>query len=168
MSPASLRGEGTRQRLTDLVAQRPGSSIRELADALGIRRTAVVHHLRLLGRAGTVRSVRSGRRLLVFPACANPFEGLVGLLRLRAVRRLVEVLRDEPGLSVRGAARRLGVTPRAVRYHAMRLRDLGLLRVEWSLGGRRSLLLEARALDLLGPAAAPQPLAPLVLLRPAP
>ena len=155
-----------RQRLTDLVGRRPGSSIRELADVLGIRRTAVVHHLRLLGRAGAVRSVRSGRRVLVFPARANPFEGLVGLLRLRAVQRIVEALRDEPGLSIRGTARRLGVTPRAVRYHVARLRDLGLVRIEWGLGGRRTLLLEARAVELLGPGVPAGPVAPTVLLRP--
>ena len=131
------------------MARRPGTSIRELADALGIQRTAVVHHLRILGRAGDVRSVRSGRRVLVFPAAASPFEGLLGLMRLRAVQQLVGLVRAEPGLSVRGLARRMDVTPRAVRYHVQRLRGMGLLELRWGPGGRRILVLDAKASSLV-------------------
>lgn len=162
-----------RARLLALVAGRPGMSIRELAQALGVRRTAVVHHLRKLGAAGKVRCVRSGRRLLAFPAAATPYEGLVGLLRLETVAALVAALRQDPSLSVRGLARRLDVTPRAVRYHLLRLESLGLLRLGWGPGRRVLLLDEAAAAGALRdrpgpPPAEPAalPAAPLLVLRP--
>lgn len=136
-----------RARLRGIVARRPGTSIRELADFLGIQRTAVVHHLRLLARAGEVRNVRSGRRVLVFPATASPFEGLLSLLRVRAVQQLVAAVQAQPAASIRGLARELGVTPRAVRYHVLRLREMGLLDLRWGPGGRRVLVLDARACE---------------------
>jgi predicted transcriptional regulator len=143
--------EPTRQRLVDEVARRPGSSIRELADALGVRRTAVVHHLRLLGRSGRVRCVRAGRRLLVFPQAESPFDGLVGLVRLPTVHALLRALAADPSLSVRGLARAVGITPRAVRYHLLRLRNLGMLEMGWGLGGRRVLLLDEQAVQAMRP-----------------
>jgi predicted transcriptional regulator len=148
---STLGREPTRQRLVDEVARRPGSSIRELADALGIRRTAVVHHLRLLGRSGRVRCVRAGRRLLVFPQAASPFEGLVGLVRLPTVQALMRALQADPNLSVRGLARAIGITPRAVRYHLMRLGNLGMLEMGWGMGGRRVVLLHPDATQAVQP-----------------
>lgn len=148
---STLVREPTRQRLVDEVARRPGSSIRELADALGIRRTAVVHHLRLLSRSGRVRCVRAGRRLLVFPPAASPFEGLVGLVRLPTVQALLRAVQADPASSVRGLARAVGITPRAVRYHLLRLSNLGMLEMGWGLGGRRVVLLHPEAVQALQP-----------------
>jgi len=142
--PPEEPGGATRELLRTIVERRPGSCIRELAQALGVRRTAVVHHLRKLSAAGQGRWVRSGRRVLVFPPAATAFEGLVGLLRMGTVSSVVAALRSDPALTVRGLARRLGLTPRAVRYHLLRLRDLGLLEVAWGPSGRR-LVLDPRA-----------------------
>jgi predicted transcriptional regulator len=133
--------------LLETVSQRPGASIRELADALGIRRTAVVHHLRILSAASRIRTVRSGRTVLVFPAASTPFEGLVGLLRLRTVQNLLAAIQANPEQSVRGLGRALGITPRAVRYHLLRLRDLRLVDLNWGLGSRRIVLLQPGAID---------------------
>jgi predicted transcriptional regulator len=149
--------EPTRQRLAEEVARRPGSSIRELADALGIRRTAIVHHLRLLGRSGRVRCVRAGRRVLVFPPAESPFEGLVGLVRLPTVQALVRAVQADPGLSVRGLARAVGITPRAVRYHLLRLGNLGMLEMGWGIGGRRVVQLHPAAVQAIQPGLAALP-----------
>lgn len=154
---AGLAREPTRSRLVEQVARRPGSSIRELADALGIRRTAVVHHLRLLGRSGRVRCVRAGRRVLVFPPAESPFEGLVGLIRLPTVQALLRALQEDPSLSVRGLARAVGITPRAVRYHLLRLGNLGLLEMGWGMGGRRVVLLHPEAVQAVQPDLASMP-----------
>jgi DNA-binding transcriptional ArsR family regulator len=65
-------------------------------------------------------------------------------MRLSTVQKLVEAIHADPGVSVRGLGRALGITPRAIRYHLLRLQSLGLLERRWA-GGRRVLLLDAKA-----------------------
>ena len=151
-------------RFKSLVAQHPGMCIRELAQHLGIRRTSVVHHLRKLRTAHQIRCVRSGRRLLVFPPAVTAFEGLVGLLRLRTIHNVVSTILGDPGISVRGLARQLNLTPRAIRYHLLRLQDLGVLEMRWGKGGRRILVLDPKAADLMPDAAAPALQEPVMAL----
>lgn len=138
------------------MAQHPGLCIRELAQHLGIRRTSVVHHLRKLLAAHHVRCVRAGRRLLVFPPATTAFEGLVGLLRLRTIHNVVSTILGDPSISVRGLARRLELTPRAIRYHLLRLEDLGVLEMRWGRGGRRILVLDPKAAEIV-PAVSAEP-----------
>lgn len=148
-APVAAAGADVRQRILDTVARQPGISIRELADALGLWRTSVVHHLRILGRQRQLRTVRNGRSVLVFAAAHSPFDGMVGMVRMRMVQRLIQAIEGEPATSVKGLARSLGITPKAVRYHVLRLQRLGLLARPVTPLGRRRFVLAPQALDML-------------------
>lgn len=62
-------------RVADLVAQRPGLSQKQLADALGMTPQAVHWHLARLAQAGLVQRVRDGREVRHYSAGA-PVPGL--------------------------------------------------------------------------------------------
>lgn len=59
MRPAALTARP--QAVLDAVAARPGASVQELADALGVDHSTAEYHLHRLERAGRVRAVRAGR-----------------------------------------------------------------------------------------------------------
>ncbi|MEA3189526.1 MAG: Winged helix-turn-helix DNA-binding [Thermoplasmata archaeon] len=116
-----------RARIVVLVAATPGLSLQDLALAMGLSRTAVARHTRRLAKDGRIRRIRSGRRVLHVP---NGHEGnptILAAMRQRTARIVLESFRADPRLPVRELARRLDVTPKAVRWHVKRFRADGLL-----------------------------------------
>ncbi len=113
------------------IESNPGASLQELADALGVTRTAANYHVRRLVRSGTVRQVRQGRRVLHFgPVRNTPLRDTVmAALRQQRVRELLQMLMQDPTASWRELAAALDVTPRAVRWHVRRLEEEGLIEV---------------------------------------
>lgn len=133
MSPAPRHP--AQERILQVVTERPGVCVQDLAEALGLTRTAALHHIRRLTRDRLVSSVRQGRRVLHFlPATQQP-QSLLGLLQVHTARQVVERLLKDPGTSWRQLASQLGVTPRAVRWHIRRLEREGALRVQPSFLG---------------------------------
>ncbi len=162
-----------RDRLLAFVRAHPGASIQDLADHLGVGRTAVVHHVRRLARQRELVSQGLGRRRLHFAAAATPPEqrGMLGLLRLRMARCVLEELRADPSVSWRGLARRLRVAPHTIRWHVARLRDEGLLHVETHGGRKHALVLHPELLSVHAapaPFPAPQPTVGTILGPPGP
>lgn len=146
------------ERILQVLAERPGASVQDLAGDLRLTRTATVHHLRRLGRDGLVRSVRHGRRRLHFLAAAPQQPGLLGLLHTHTARLVVETLARDPGASWRKLARQLGITPRAVRWHIRNLERERALHVQPSLFGPGHVTVLSPGLrDLLGLDAPPLP-----------
>ncbi|MEA3203266.1 MAG: Helix-turn-helix domain, partial [Thermoplasmata archaeon] len=122
-------------RILVVVAERPGACVQDLAEDLGITRTATLHHVRRLTREGLVRSVRHGRRVLHFLAAAQPPPSLLGLLHVHTARLVVEMLSQDPAASWRKLAKQLGITPRAVRWHIRKLEKEEALHVQPSRFG---------------------------------
>lgn len=104
---------------------------------LGVARTAVIYHVRCLVKAGVVRQVRHGRRVLHFGAGKrDPLQDtLMGKLRQDRARQVLRTLLEEPTLAWRKLASRLDVTPRTVRWHVRRLEDEGLIQIQAAGGG---------------------------------
>ncbi|MGB0652424.1 MAG: winged helix-turn-helix transcriptional regulator [Thermoplasmatota archaeon] len=121
----------TRAKLLLWIEERPGACIQDMADFLEVARTAAVHHVRVLVKDGYVRVVKSGRRALHYSTRvgAKPGDDLLAHLRLERARLIVDALREDPGTSWRSLAKRLDVTPRAVRWHVQRLEQEGLIQV---------------------------------------
>ncbi len=72
--------------------------------------------------------LRHGRAMLHFPLHVDaPQRSLLGVLRQETARSILEALRGDPSLSGRALARRLQITPKAVRWHIKRLRTEGIL-----------------------------------------
>lgn len=131
----------TRDALLEAVLQKPGCSIQDLSERLGVSRTAVIHHSRRLQRAGEIRVVRHGRTLLHFSLHVDaPQRSLLGAIRQETARMILEALRSDPSLSGRALARRLQITPKAVRWHIKRLRTQGILEEAIQPVARRALV----------------------------
>jgi len=122
-------------RVLHVLGERPGASVQDLAEDLGITRTATLHHIRCLMREGLVCSLRQGRRRLHYLAATQQPPTLLGLLHAHTARLVVESLASDPGTSWRRLARQLGITPRAVRWHIRKLEAESALRVQPSLFG---------------------------------
>ena len=51
----------TRRRILDLVRDKPGQGVGELAKAFDVSRIAIMNHLKVLEETGIVRSIKKGR-----------------------------------------------------------------------------------------------------------
>ena len=123
------QGEATRQALLDLIADRGGLHISELARLLGASHTNVRHHLTRLRRDGAIRPFREGRRVHWFSAdvAARHHFGL-SVLQEDSVAEAMKRLRAAPGLSLTGLAEELDVSPKVAGRVIRRLEDAGFVR----------------------------------------
>lgn len=104
------------RRILEALATGPGQNIDELAARLGLRRTAINHHLRVLLRVGKVVRVRQGRHALHFPVETPPDQRIaLSLLRIPGVNAVTRDVFLEPATECRDRADRLGLSPRHVR-----------------------------------------------------
>jgi len=55
-----------RRYLLDLLKERPGLSVGELANEFDISRIAVINHLRILENANLINSIKRGRKRLLY------------------------------------------------------------------------------------------------------
>lgn len=163
-----------RERVLAFIAANPGCSRQDIADAVGLNRTAVAHHVATLRRCNLAGCQRQGRRVLHFPVLGLPAAPtLLGLLRLDGARRVLLALAEDPNRSVRALARALGIAPHSVRWHVARFEREGLVQVHGGLVGPRRFELNRAVLELLaseGLAGAAEPqdrpaLAPLLEVR---
>jgi rhodanese-related sulfurtransferase/predicted transcriptional regulator len=94
-SVASALGSGRRAEIVDVLAQGE-RSVEDLASELGQSTAATSHHLRLLARAGLVRSRREGKRI-VYRLASERVAELWAAVRDVAARHVAEVgvLADE-------------------------------------------------------------------------
>lgn len=128
-----------RRRVLMHIQAHPGSCLQEIADSIGLTRTALAHHLRALERDKLVSSVRQGRRVLLFPSSiTRPAErSVLGLLRQASARAVLEALYVNPTESFRKVAVRLGMAPHTLRWHVQRLQEQGIIHVlQHGMGGK--------------------------------
>jgi predicted transcriptional regulator len=127
------------QRLRELVLANPGMCLQEIADRLGLSRSATVHHVRRLIRRGVLVAVRQGRRASHFVA-EHPLKtnerSLLSLIRLTTTKNILAELSREPTLAWNEIARRLRIGAHSVRWHISRLRREGVLEVHPEGEGR--------------------------------
>lgn len=121
----------TRRRLMDLVQETPGLNIQEIADALGVQRTAANHHVRRLLKDGFLVTHWQGPHMLHFPATIPLVQRTVlSVLRIPSVWGIANELLGDPSLSGGALASRLRMNPRTVRRAVRTLKSHGLLQVE--------------------------------------
>lgn len=122
----------TRKRLMEIIKERPGLNVQELADAAGLERDTARHHIDRLVDAGYVVTNRQGRHRLHFPAHMDEdLREPLSLLRIPSVRAVVEELYRRPeDISENDLAERLDLTDRTVRRAVRSLEDRDLLYLE--------------------------------------
>lgn len=134
---ALLASSEPRRRIVEAVRAQPGVTVGELVRVVGITRTAVLYHLRMLEQARLVEMRSEGGRCFVFPPAALPRGGVpVHLARHPVLGRLVAELAALEGavLARRELHARMGEVPQRTRNHLLRtLVEHGVL-VPVSLG----------------------------------
>lgn len=129
----------TRRQLYDLIRQNMGLCEAELSDAIQQSRNTIKYHLKRMVRADIVRVRKEGRRLHYFSRDVHLLEiqRAVAVTQNETRRRILTFTQKNPRMSWRAISRRLGVTPRAVRWHMEKMEQLGLIDVERGNGACR-------------------------------
>lgn len=121
----------TRERILALARASPGLPATEIMKRLGLVGSTIHYHLERMEAAGLVRTMRAGRRRLVYAADetpAAPDAQALSLLRGRTACRIARAILDNPGGSIVDLVETLDESPRAVYYHLKQLREAGLIR----------------------------------------
>lgn len=104
------------QRVLSVLTDRPGLNIDELSASLGLRRTAINHHVRVLLRSGLVVRLRQGRHALHFTSGTSPCQrAAFCALRIPGVSALCRDAFDHPCDALSSRSERLGLSRRHVR-----------------------------------------------------
>ncbi|MEK6985323.1 MAG: helix-turn-helix domain-containing protein [Candidatus Thermoplasmatota archaeon] len=127
---SALLEHPARRRIVDAVHAQPGIHFQELVRALGSGQGATEHHVRKLVAAGLlVRKAGPGFTCYFAPG-QRDLHAAAPALKAPAARRLLEAVRETPGLYGTQAALHLGLDASTVSYHAKRLEDAGLISME--------------------------------------
>src|ERR1051326_233312 len=119
------------QRILEMLKQRPGLNIDEIAAQLGLRRTAANHHLRILERSAAIVKVKQAGHQLHFTTDTPRLEReILCVLRVASVRDGAQLLLQGHPPSSSSLAAALNVTGRTTRRALRLLTSRGLLRTE--------------------------------------
>ena len=139
LRPSQLLDHERRDRVVQLVRERPGIGPSEIAAALGTGWGVTTYHLDRLERAGLVTSQRVGQHRCYFLPGAVPrdAQGSVGLFRVDTTRRVAQLVRERPGIAQRDLAATLGLSASATSKQVSRLEAAALVRRESDGDGLR-------------------------------
>lgn len=116
---------GIRQRILDIVEADPGISVSEVLAHVDVTRNAVIHHARMLSRAGLLRIVRDQGRTRLVPCGA---QRSLDPARLSARTQILKLLQAAGCLPREEIHQRLARVPLRTRNHALRqLLDQGIV-----------------------------------------
>ncbi|MGQ0537028.1 MAG: winged helix-turn-helix transcriptional regulator [Methanobacteriota archaeon] len=130
----------SRTRVLDALRTSPGLTVGALSTRLGWDYKTVQYHVRVLARAGLLRTIRSGNRTLLI-ARGSPGERRerVEILVERAgprVKKILSLLLAEPGLFQATVARRTKSTVSTTHFHVERLIRWGVVKARIRPGRR--------------------------------
>lgn len=141
---SALLDHPTRRRIVDAVHAQPGIHFQQLVRTVDSGQGATEHHVRKLVAAGLlVRKAGPGFTCYFAPG-QRALHAAAPVLKADAARRLLNVVREQPGLQGGQVAVQLGLDPSTVSHHAKRLEEAGLLSMERQ---GRVVLLRATALS---------------------
>lgn len=123
------RNGSTRERILDIAARRPGIPLTRLKNRLDVSWGTLFYHIGILRDKGLVRTVRAGRRRLLFPAGVLSGETAlvaVAFLEGETARRVACAIRERPDARIEELAALTGKSRRVVYYHVKQLLDAGL------------------------------------------
>lgn len=119
----------TRERLTLLVAAKPGIHFSELRRQLNVSSGTLRHHLLVMQAQGSLVAHASAGYTMYFPArgTARGLTAAAPALKAVAARRLLQEVVSAGGLTVGKAALVAGLTRSTASYHLRRLSEAGLV-----------------------------------------
>lgn len=119
-----------RSTIAEHVLRQPGSTITEIAQAVGVTHQTASYHLRLLQEHGLVLGVERGNKRLYFrnDGSFNQEERrYVAVLRDAESMRVLNLIRANPWIMKNEAAAALGVSRNTLNWHLQKLISAGLV-----------------------------------------
>lgn len=143
-----------RKMLIRVVEDRPGIEIRALPARLGVARSTVLYHLRMLEKHGLLRVLRDGHKRFVFPAASTPpTSGRPLRFWSHPVsRRILEIIdKAGPNGTTRGQIHiEAAAIPRRTRNHVLtQLQSAGVVAETTQDDGQSRLTIRSQAPDTL-------------------
>jgi DNA-binding MarR family transcriptional regulator len=117
-----------RGQIHGYIIANPGDHYNSIRDALELSNGILAHHLNTLEREGLVQSMRDGMYRRFFPANAKLPPEDEGHFNIQ--KRIVGIIRSNPGISQKEISQKVGVSGPTVNYHVSVLATARMIRVE--------------------------------------
>ena len=127
----TLADEPTRQKLLKRIYSEPGANFTELKDGLGLHNGTLAHHIHILENHQMITSQKSGRQRLFFPfGSTNKARIRTLLITNETQKEIIEIVKDNPGITQSMISQRLGVSRQKINYHVNSLVANSILNLE--------------------------------------
>ncbi len=125
-----LMDNGLRERIMDLLVQTPGSYLGKMGRDLGVPTSTLKYHLNILRSFDMVTTVKKGRCRHYFPRrrrFTDHEKRMFSALEHAPTRRMVELVRQHPGVSQAGLVQMTGLSQSTVAWHMGKLEEMMLV-----------------------------------------
>ncbi|MFQ5883468.1 MAG: NosD domain-containing protein [Thermoplasmata archaeon] len=118
-----------RGRVFQYIQLNPGEHYNQIKRDLGLANGSLVHHLTILEKGEKIKSRRDGR-FRRFYTMGTQIPVTNGGILTEVQKRIVDAVKDVPGMTQKEMATLLGVHQSSINYQMRRLEERGLIRVE--------------------------------------
>ncbi|MDE2517985.1 MAG: winged helix-turn-helix transcriptional regulator [Methanocorpusculum sp.] len=118
------------QRIAAFIAEHPGCSQKEIADATGFSRGSILYQLKRLERKKIVRHAAYVGSIRYFPKKDDDSvmeRTLRTVLAQEKPARVIREIAKSPGIGRKELAKRIGITETTLVWHLERLHDAGII-----------------------------------------
>ena len=122
-----------RERIMDLLTSSPGCYLGKMGRDLSVPTSTLKYHLNILRSFDMVTTVRKGRCRHYFPKrrrFTDAEKRMFAALEHAPTRRMVELIREAPGISQAGLVARTGLSQSTVAWHMGKLEEMMLVSSE--------------------------------------
>lgn len=123
-----LLAQSTREAVYERIHESPGETLSGIADVVGVTKSTVRYHVRVLRDAGLVEATEAAGALRVAPADANV--ELVAVLNAPGTGAVLEAVAEHEPVSVTDLAESTDRAPSTVSHHLSTLEGRGLVERE--------------------------------------
>lgn len=120
--------QSTRASVYETIRDSPGATLSDVADAVGVTKSTVRYHARVLREAGLIEMTQVAGALRLAPADADV--GLAAVLGADATRAVLDAVSEHEPASVRTLAEATDRAPSTVSHHLSSLEERGLIERE--------------------------------------
>jgi predicted transcriptional regulator len=122
-----------RERIMDLLVENPGCYLGKMGRDLRVPTSTLKYHLNILRSFDMVTTVKKGRCRHYFPKrrrFTDHEKRMFAALEHAPTRRMVEIVRQSPGISQAGLVSTTGLSQSTVAWHMGKLEEMALVLAE--------------------------------------
>jgi len=137
LEQADLMDNGLRERIMDLLVESPGCYLGKMGRDLSVPTSTLKYHLNILRSFDMVTTVKKGRCRHYFPKrrrFTDHEKRMFAALEHAPTRRMVEIVRQNPGVSQGGLVALTGLSQSTVAWHMGKLEEMEIVMTERTSG----------------------------------